>query len=84
MVRVIADELLVCGDCAQVIANGEIDDGTDRGDEIAALQVEVWGADAWGLVLGDTDDMVDFSTRRCDGCGTYLAGERFPAAVLSH
>ena len=84
MATIIADDLHVCGSCAQVIANGEINDRTDEGDRIVALQVEIWGNDAWGLILDDTDDMVDFSTRRCDGCGTYLAGERFPAVVLSH
>lgn len=84
MATIIADDLLVCGECAQIISNGEISNGTNRGDEIAAAQVAVWGTDAGGLVLSGTDDPHEFSKRQCDGCGTYLAGERFDAAVLSH
>lgn len=81
--RVVADDLRVCSDCAQVIANGEISDGTDRGDRTAAAQVAVWGADAIGLVLAGTDDGPDpFSTAPCDGCGSTLAGERWDAAVI--
>lgn len=82
MARVIADELEVCEDCAQSIANGE---GTD---ELSRRQVALWGADAWGLVLAcgdeDEDTCPTFSTRPCDGCGSTLAGSRHLAAVLAN
>lgn len=84
MAEIIADELKVCVDCAQIIANGEIDDGTDRGQIVADLQVQIWGADAFGLVLsGDLDEEPHFSWSSCDGCGSTLGGDRFDAAVLS-
>jgi hypothetical protein len=84
---VIADDLKVCVDCVQVIANGEINDGTDRGDEVAAAQVAIWGDDAIGLVLtGSIDDPggeLGFYWSSCDGCGSTLGGDRHAAAVLS-
>lgn len=85
MATIIADGLEVCGNCAQIIANGEINDGTDAGERTAAAQVGIWGKDAIGLVLDyDADFEPYFSYSSCDGCGSTLGGDRWPAAVLSH
>ena len=81
-VSVAYDDLRVCGECAQILANGEIRDGReDDGASVAAAQVEQWGELARGLVLTG-DEPTPFSKAQCDGCGTTLAGERWDAAVL--
>ena len=75
--------LQVCGHCAQVIANGDISDGTDRGERVAAAQVAHLGADAARLVLAcDGSECDDFSSSPCGACGETLAGERHGAAIL--
>lgn len=74
---VFADNLVVCTDCAILIANAE---GTEA---LAAAQVEQWGEHATGLVLAGCEPCDDFSTRHCDGCGNTDAGERHAAAVLT-
>lgn len=75
-------DLEVCDDCAQVIANGEINDGTDRDKEVADAQVRVWGSDAVHLVLACGEDCSEsFSWAPCDGCGSTLGGNRHPASV---
>jgi len=86
MTAILYDNLMVCDECALVIANGEIDDGTDRGQQIADAQVEQWGELAIGLTLacGDDEDECDyFSWRRCDGCGSTLGGGRHKAVVFA-
>lgn len=75
-------DLDVCDDCAQVIANGEINDGTDRGKDVADAQVRVWGLDAVHLVLACGENCSEsFSWAPCDGCGSTLGGNRHPASV---
>ncbi len=76
------DGLSVCSDCAQILANGEIDDGTDRGEQVAAAIGERW-AD-YELVLACPEDCEGgFSSRQCDGCGDILAGDRHPAVAFA-
>lgn len=85
MAKIIAGELEVCSDCAQIIANGEINDGTDTGERTADAQVAKWGDDARGLVLADHEGFEPyFSWSDCDGCGSTLGGDRWPAAVLGN
>jgi hypothetical protein len=67
-------ELDACVDCLMWVANGETDPGwtdADRADFLARI------ADRWTgyrFAVGDGDG--GFSTRRCDLCGTHLAGDR--------
>lgn len=77
----VTHDLAVCTDCVQIIANGEISDGTDTGDQVAAAQVVKWGDLAAHMVLGDTDEPW-FSWSSCDGCGSPLGGDRFNAHIL--
>lgn len=90
MATIIASDLWVCTDCAQIIANGEIRDGReDDGQSVADAQVAVWGELAIGLVLdyGEDEDednyVIAFSAAPCDGCGELLASERMRAAVIA-
>lgn len=72
-----------CIDCAVVIANDD-DSGVsdsvreewERGMENVALY------ELGNIVVGD--EYNEFSTRRCDSCGTHLAGARQSIAVLSN
>lgn len=73
-------ELSVCSDCIQIIANGEIDDGTDAGDRCADRQVAVWGSAVRHLVAGSAE--LGFSWADCDGCESGLAGDRHQAYAL--
>ena len=75
MALVTHDDLLVCTDCVQLIANAE--GTTDLAERVARR----W-PDAHLVLAGDLDTEAEFSHRTCDGCGDTLAGDRFPAAGL--
>lgn len=88
MAHVDADNLEFCTDCVMLLANGEVigSDGHDISDDINAAQVLIWGSGingALGLVL-DCPENCDgeFSTSMCDGCGSYVAGDRHPGAHI--
>lgn len=87
MATVIADGLLVCVDCAMMCANGELGQGDAAAEAAHAAQmVAQWGEHTAGLVLAcepDEEGCDTYSTRRCDGCGSGLAGARCAAAVLA-
>lgn len=76
--------LLMCSDCTAIIANGELGQGDADADHQHALKMAArWGEHTLNLVLaGDDTDVIDFSTRRCAGCGSDLAGTRHPAVCL--
>jgi hypothetical protein len=64
-----------CVDCVLLIANGDASDAH-------AARVEANWPDG-GLVLACPDECEgEFSSRECDCCGSRLAGERHPFAVL--
>lgn len=73
-------DLSVCSDCIQIMANGEINDGTDRGEQCADGMVRVWGDDARHLVPGDEE--LGFSHSDCEGCGSPLGGDRHRAHLV--
>ena len=82
-------DLLICHDCACVIANGECVAMTADGyADIAADLIARWQANGWtpsALVLACEADEVscpDYATQACDACGSDLAGWRHVAAVL--
>lgn len=77
MVAVLAEGLEVCMDCAMLIAN---DEATPEHREQFIKQ----GHEGFLVLTGEGDvDDTPFSTRRCDGCGSDLAGYRTAAAMLS-
>lgn len=90
MATVTHDGLEVCTDCAQLIANGDLGgQECEHGgaDDHAAAMVAVWGegpAGVLGLVLELSEETeAHFSSRRCDGCGSTLAGDRLPAVHIA-
>lgn len=82
------DDLLVCDDCAMILANEEFDGDCEHGNSIThhAVMFKRWGEMTQTMVLACDEQgrgsCVDFSRRDCDGCGSALAGARHPAAVL--
>lgn len=77
----VTHDIDVCTDCVQLIANGEINDGTDTGERVAAAQVAIWGPLAVNMVLGDTEDSW-FAMSGCQGCGSPLGGDRMHAHII--
>ncbi len=77
-------DIEVCTDCVLLIANGEFDGECEHGDSLdhVLAMVEYQPIGFGDLVLGDGDE-IDFSTSRCEGCGSTLAGSRHPAAILT-
>lgn len=80
MIKYGITELAVCTVCIHLIANGEFDDGTDAAEECGDGQIRVWGDDARHLSFGGEE--LGFSWQDCDGCGSWLAGDRFAASIM--
>lgn len=82
----VTHELSVCIDCLFLKANGETTEDPDR-----TPLGEVAG---WDLAVACTDGQEDshseeclcdaFSGRRCDGCGSTLAGSRHTLVAFDH
>lgn len=84
MAEIVADELEVCVDCAQLIANGSTEGLTDS--QIEDIEIGLNRIEGhWTLTYNPEteDDYICFSRRQCDGCLSYLGGSRFRAAVLN-
>lgn len=87
MAHVVYDDLDFCVDCTMEIANGDLSGLTD--EQAAAHRHNMnlrWGNEPVYLVItcsGGDESCDSFSTVQCDGCGTYLAGERHKGAALS-
>ena len=80
--RVIHDDLSVCTDCIQMLANGECREcNDDRTACPVAYSIEVtWEGEEGHLVPGSED--LGFSWSACDGCGQTLGGDRHSAAFI--
>jgi hypothetical protein len=74
-----AIEIVLCSDCAIVIANGDTSGLGDRADaHLAAMDRELAGYD---VIIGFPADL-GFRTDTCGGCGTYTATDDWFAAEL--
>lgn len=78
MTQVIEDRILICDDCACVIANGDYS-GVDPADE-SRVRAGVACLNQRGYAVM-TDEEYGFSWRPCACCGA-LAGNRSIAALL--
>jgi hypothetical protein len=76
MVEITHDEIEVCTDCAQLVAN---DEATPEHRAAVARQ---WPTGHLVLSGGEEEDAC-FSSRPCDGCGSQLGGDRMPAVVFA-
>ena len=76
-------KLLVCLDCAFLLANGEM--GGEATEEETATHVAMmdsnWPA-PWELCSGDSENDHDFSWSSCDACGSNLGGSRHEAWAM--
>lgn len=83
MAELVADQLSFCGNCVQMLSNGEINDGTDL-QERHTFEMNDWFERYWEpgvtLVVGEFD--TDFAHSECGGCGTVEAGERWTGSAL--
>jgi hypothetical protein len=68
-------QLSVCADCIIVLANGT--DGDDRLIEVSRRIANRWGDECVNLIADGED--LGFCCTTCEGCGGYLAGDRFVA-----
>ena len=84
MARIIADDLLVCGDCLQAIANDDYtgldyhyspEEAKQREAEIRAGIESLGGYAVVGEAAG-------FHWRGCDCCGSDLGGDKWECSVL--
>jgi hypothetical protein len=73
-------KLSVCEACINLLANGELNDGTDRAERTAEGMARIWGDDARHLIPGSQD--LGYYTSACDGCGNTDHGDRFEAVAL--
>lgn len=88
MIKVIADNFMVCADCLSVIVNGDASSldysYSEEEAETRLLEIELGMANAGGnICLGDDDKDDEFSSRSCDCCNDGLAGPRYHCVVLA-
>jgi hypothetical protein len=81
------DELSVCGDCIDAIANDDFTalDYHYSGEESAKRMRQIKRGITYLSTLGQLcagDLESEFSTAPCDCCGSRLAGERHAVTVL--
>jgi hypothetical protein len=82
MAEIVADDLRVCTLCIHNLANGGMDDGTDRAERAAERMAAKWNAEH--LSPADAgEDEGRYSTRECDGCGDTCHGDRFGAVAFA-
>ena len=91
MTEVFDDDYWVCADCLPVIANGDYTHldcyyvSEDQSGEIS-LEDKVAAIDSGMESVGGTivpgDEENEFDTRRCECCGSNLAGYRARCAVI--
>ncbi len=83
--------ILVCVDCSQWLANGDAspldfhygeDEARARLADIQEGERALVESSGGHIVLGDSDEDEEFSTRACDCCGSRLHGERLAFAIL--
>jgi hypothetical protein len=78
--EVVQDDIWFCVDCTMYAVNGDLPEENEH--DVTE------GVNAYGphLVMDDDPDTGeghdDFSSCRCDACGSRLAGERYRFAVL--
>lgn len=97
MATIIDSEAWFCVDCGVQIANGDLSGCEDAEAHLAAMDAESALNPGHRVVSGcpegESCDFAedeghecrydrDFSSARCDGCGTYLAGHRFAGVIF--
>ena len=84
-VKVIADDLLICGDCIQAIANDDYSGldyyyGPEEAEKrMKAIQEGIANLGGYPVV----GEEYGFSWQGCDCCGSNLGGDKHYCCVLS-
>ena len=82
----VKDEILVCVDCTQAIANDDYTgldyyyDEKESAKREKAIRRGI--AELGGYASINSDIHEEFSSSPCECCGSHLAGERFGATIL--
>jgi hypothetical protein len=83
--KVIIENLRLCQDCTLAAVNDDysgLDYYLNEAESLERQKEIVAGLESLGLGLVCGDDTDEFSTRKCDCCGTRLAGERTLFSVI--
>lgn len=70
-------DISICNDCVLIIANGV--DSPEQ-EEIAIAMDKLWG-DTQITLNNSEEDEGNFSWESCEGCGSPLGGDRYPAVA---
>lgn len=82
--KTIVSDLKVCTDCLEAIEFSDEDLGYTPGTIFKQQQrmLAVWPEASSARFVSDGSQMDDFSTSKCEGCGTYMAGARYGYALI--
>ena len=83
-VEIIATGIMVCTDCLEAIEY--TDEELRYTPNTLFLQMErmlnVWPEASSAHFVSDGSEPVTFSTSKCEGCGSYMAGARYGYTLL--
>ena len=82
--KTIASDLKVCTDCLEAIefTDEELGYTPDTLFKQMKRMLVVWPEASSARFVSDGSQMDDFSTSKCEGCGTYMAGARYGYALI--
>lgn len=83
-VEIIATGIMVCTDCLEAIEFTDEELGYTPNtlfNQMKRMQA-IWPAASNAHFVSDGSEHVEFSTSRCEGCGSYLAGARYGYSLL--
>ena len=82
--KTIASDLKVCTDCLEAIEFTDEELGYTPDTLFKQMQrmLAVWPEASSARFVSDGSQTDDFSTSRCEGCGTYMAGARYGYALI--
>lgn len=82
--KTIVSDLRVCAVCLEAIEFNDEDLGYTPGTIFRQMQrmLAIWPEASSARFVSDGSQIDDFSTSKCGGCGTYVAGARYGYALI--
>lgn len=83
-VEIIATGIMVCTDCLEAIEFTDEELGYTPNTLYNQMKriLNVWPEASHGTLSNDGTEPVTFSTSKCEGCGSYMAGARYGYTLL--
>ena len=83
-VEIIASEIMVCTDCLEAIEFTDEELGYTPNTLFRQMErmLNVWPEASSAHFVSDGSEPVTFSTSKCEGCGSYMAGARHGYSLL--